>query len=148
MPFDFNAGLRIIYNDSVDNMNEDLQDFEADGLAVTATVHNTIPLELMATLVPIGVDGKELTGVSVSKATVASAKAEAGKSMEENAVDSELKIEIKFNNPADLKKLDRLRFNINAEAINAEGGTLYSDQYLKVNDMRLRLTGQIIGNFN
>ena len=148
VPFDFNAGLRIIYNDSVDNMNEDLQDFEADGLAVTATVHNTIPLELMATLVPIGVDGKELTGVSVSKATVASAKAEAGKSMEENAVDSELKIEIKFNNPADLKKLDRLRFNINAEAINAEGGTLYSDQYLKVNDMRLRLTGQIIGNFN
>lgn len=148
VPFEFNRGLSIVYNDSVVDMNEDLRDYEADGLRVTAVISNAVPLDLEATLIPVGLDGEVLDDIVVDKAAVAAARSEAGLTPAESAVESEVVINVKFNNPADLKKLDRLRFRVAAAANAPQGGALRSDQYLQVKDMRLRLTGQIIGNFN
>ena len=148
MPFEFEQGLNIVYNDSVVDMNEDLRDYEADGLRVTAVISNAVPLDLEATLVPVGVDGKVLDHISVDKVAVAAARSGEGLTVDAAAVDSEVTINVKFQNPADLKKLDRLRFRVAAAANAPQGGALRSDQFIQVKDMRLRLTGQIIGNFN
>ena len=51
-------------------------------------------------------------------------------------------------NPADLQRLDRLMLKIEAEGTQPGEGVLSSNQYIKVTNMRLRLKGQIIGNFN
>lgn len=148
VPFEFEQGLSIVYNDSVVDMNEDLRDYEADGLCVTAVISNAVPLDLEATLVPVGVDGKVLDHISVDKVAVAAARSGEGLTVDGAAVDSEVTINVKFQNPADLKKLDRLRFRVAAAANAPQGGALRSDQFIQVKDMRLRLIGQIIGNFN
>lgn len=148
VPFEFEQGLNIVYNDSVVDMNEDLRDYEADGLQVTAVVTNAVPLDLTATLIPVDVDGEVLADVQVDKVDVAAAGTQQGLTVEQAATDTEIVINVKFARPADLRRLDRLRFRVAAAANAPQGGELRSDQYLQVKDMRLRLTGQIIGNFN
>lgn len=154
VPFAFENGLKIVYTDSVSDMNEDLKDYEAEGIIVTATIFNTIPLELVASAVAVGVDGNVLPGITITPATVAPAKAaEAYASEAEiiaNGVNTDVELTMTLADPSDLKLLDKLRLTIAAESVqtNGENGILSSQQYLQVNDMRLKLTGNIVANFN
>ncbi len=143
VPLSFNKGLRIVYTDSVTDMHKDLKDFAAEGLDVTANIINTVPLQLKATLEPLDTEGRVLEGIKVTPATIAPASIDNGAEM------SPVRITLTLNNPDDLKRVDALRFRITAESIQDEGvGQLCSDQYIEVKDMRLRLNGQVVGDFN
>lgn len=151
VPFEFNQGTRIVYNDSVTDMSKDLKDYQADGIVVTADVLNAVPMQLIATAEAQDVAGQPIPGITVTEATIAPAKAVsslATTDIEQNAVTTPITIEMTLANPADLQRLDRFMLKIEAEGTQPETGVLSSNQYIKVTNMRLRLKGQIIGNFN
>lgn len=139
VPFEFDAGLKIVYTDSIDDLHDDLQDYEADSAAVSAVIENCVPLELDLELIPLGLDGAELTCIHVDKVKVAAAEGDAPKS-------SEVYINIRLDNRSDLKKLDKLELRISASSIN--NGKLNSQQYVQAKDIRLILKGQVVCDFN
>lgn len=138
IPFVFDEGLCIVYNDSITDLHKDLQDYQAEGVVATADILSTVPLDLMATIEPVGIDEKVIESISVTPAVVKAGNAE--------GVSTPVEISITLKNPADLQKLDRLRFRITASA--SESDVLTSEQYIQVKDLRLKLTGPVIANFN
>lgn len=146
VPFTFNAGLKIVYNDSITGMNKDLVDYQADGMLITATVENAIPMQLFVSGTAIDVNGNALPGIHISEATVAPATGNEVNG-EYEALDTPITLVVTLDNPADLGRLDRINFNVKAGS-DEQGGTLSSDQYILVKDIRLKLTGNIIADFN
>jgi hypothetical protein len=135
VPFQFNSGLKIVYDEVIDNMSGDLEDLGAEGAEISALVDNKIPLALQLTAMPLDKNGREIAGVTVSTLEVPA-----------NA-ESMVKLEIRFANPTDLQKLDQIALKVNAETI-ANGVNLTSDQYIQLKDIRLTLLGQIIADLN
>lgn len=156
MPFKFGGRLNIVYNDTIEDMNEDLQDYEASALVVTAKVVNTIPLNLKATLDAADINGNRIPEIKITPTKAYVTRATEYDESEGNnvPVESELQFDITLDNPKDLKKLDKFFFRIEAEAKeneneeDADKPALMSDQYIIVKDMRLKLKGQIVGDFN
>lgn len=139
VPMKFDAGLCIVYNDEVDEMNEDLKDYEADGITLTADAVNTVPLDLVASIKAVGLDGLELPNIEISDATIAAATAN-------GASNTPITLTITLANRADLKKLDKIKFTVTAKAQSSD--ELRSDQYLRLENMRVKLNGTITANFN
>ena len=138
VPFVFEEGLRIVYNDSITDLHEDLADYQAEGVVATANIISTVPLDLTATIEPVGIDDKVIKSIQVNEAIVKAGNAE--------GVSTPVEIRITLNNPADLQKLDRLRFRITAAA--SQSDMLTSQQYIQVKDLRLKLTGPVIADLN
>ena len=143
VPFEFNNGFVIVYNDSTDSMKDDLEDYAAEGVRVTADVNNTIPLDLVATITAVDVDGNPVPGVTFDKANIPAStvgKAEAKTSVQ---------IDATLSDPYLLRKIDRFMFKINAASgESTETHKLYSTQYLEFTNVKVRLKGQIIADFN
>ncbi len=135
VPFKFNSGLKIVYDETIEDMNADLKDLAAEGAEVTAIIDNKVPLALQLKAIPLDTRGKEIPGVEITTVEVPA-----------NA-ESTLTLSIRFANPTDLQKLDQLLLKVNAETV-ADGVTLSTDQYLQLKDIRLRLLGQIIADLN
>ncbi len=147
VPFAFEEGLCIVYTDSVTDMNEDLKDFAADNLAVTANILNAIPLQLEATVEALDVKGNVIEGIKVTPATIAPAAKGGGAKTE--AKTSSVEIGLKLMDGNLLKQVNTLRFRIVAKGMEDQNGAyLTSNQYIKVEDVRLKLKGQVVGDFN
>ena len=154
VPFTFENGLRIVYNDSITDMSKDLEDYEADGVYLTADIFNTIPLRLHVSAEPVDAQGKVISGISVTSAIVDAAEpisaTDTEGTVEASGKTTSVAIEMTLSDRSLLKQLDRLRLRITADgtAVGEKNGTLSSLQYIQVNNIRLRLKGQIVGNFN
>ena len=142
VPFQFDKGLTIVYNDSTDSMSEDLEDYQAEGLMLKATAQNTIPLDLVATITAYDVDGNVVPGINFSEI-----KVPAGDGT--NVKEKEVEISATLDEPSLLQKMDRLKFSVKAaNDVNGQVHELCSTQYLRFADVRLYLTGKVIGDFN
>ncbi len=141
LPFEFTNELRIAYNDSICDLSGDMEDISVGGAKVTADFVNTIPLSLNAKLIPYDYDGREMTDVIVKPIVI-----NAGSLENPTSTKSEISIDMK-NSPNALQRLDKFVFKIEASADEA-GGELLSTQYLKVNDLRLQIVGDIIYDAN
>ncbi len=146
VPFSFNGGTTIVYNDSIDDMNEDLKDYQAHGLVVTGDAYNTIPMKLLASIEPVDVDGNVIKGISVTEADIAAGKGINSAEADNGAVKSNIEISLTAEDPADVSRLDKLRFRV--VAASEAQGDLCSNQYFLIKNLRLKLKGQIIGDFN
>lgn len=135
VPFKFNSGLKIVYDEVIEDMNDDLQDLAAEGAKISAVIDNKVPLELQLTAVLLDKKGNEIPGVTVSTLEVPA-----------NA-ETPIDLTVKFANPTDLQKLDQISLKVKAQTV-ANGVTLTSDQYIQLNDIRLTLLGQIIADLN
>ena len=135
VPFKFNSGLKIVYDEVIEDMNDDLQDLAAEGAKISAVIDNKVPLELQVTAVLLDKKGNEIPGVTVSTLEVPA-----------NA-ETPIDLTVKFANPTDLQKLDQISLKVKAQTV-ANGVTLTSDQYIQLNDIRLTLLGQIIADLN
>ena len=143
VPFEFNGGLTIVYNDSTSSMHDDLKDLKSNGtLKVTANVLNTIPLGLVIGLEARDVNGDVIPGITFTK----EATAEAGDGINEKA--SALTLSAKLTHEDDLSKIDRIYFKVRAESGNNGNHKLVSTQYLKLNDIKVRVEGGVIADFN
>ncbi len=143
VPFSFNSGLKIVYKDSIMDMNSDLKDYQADGLTLTATAVNSIPLNLNLTLTPIDVNGKVMTDITVEPVVIQAAPQASSSS---TTTETNIELVMSTTNPASISKLDRFNIEVNANSINSN--QLCSNQYFLLKDLRIKLNGQVIANFN
>lgn len=141
VPFQFNSGLKIVYRDSTNSLNEDLQDYQAEGLVVKATAYSTVPLDLSATVYPVDVDGNEISTIKVDQVKIQASNDGATEKA------TEMEVSVKLTDPKDLQKVDRFLFRVSADA-KQSNLSLNSKQYLRFDNVRLQLKGKVIGDFN
>lgn len=143
VPFEFTNGLYIEYNDSTDQMNDDLKDYQAEGIQIRSTVINKIPLRLLAHITATDLSGNTIEGIRFTPATI-----EAGGD-DGQPTSTDITLEALLDDPADLSRVDRLRFRIEAASgENVAEHQLYSTQYLQFTQIKLRLIGKVTANFN
>ena len=144
VPFKFGKDLCIVYNDSIEDMNKDLKDYDADGAEITATAENSIPLDLKVELKAYDINGKLIptTELEITTATVNAAPIGGG------TTNSDLAITLRPKKDGVISRIEKLLFKITAASKVDGEGQLTSDQYIKMLDLRFRLKGQIIANFN
>ena len=145
VPFEFKNGVTIVYTDETDGMNEDLKDYAADGIQISAEAENTIPLDLKATISAYDMNGNLIPGIQFDEVDV-----KAGGGTDATAVTTALTVKANLTDPNLLKKLDKLEFKINAasEATSNATHKLVSTQYVQLKNVKLKLIGQIVADFN
>lgn len=154
VPFEFDRGLKVVYNDSTESMHSDLKDLSATGtLEVMADAYNTIPLELLVGLKAVDVDGNELpVEFNTTEAHVAPGDGSTytmnGEVKERSGseVMTPIKITAKLDDKDLLSRIDKLCFNIHADATGSN--KLVSTQYLKLNNIKIKLHAGVIADFN
>lgn len=154
VPFEFDRGLKVVYNDSTESMHTDLKDLSATGtLEVVADAYNTIPLELLVGLKAIDVDGNELpvefntveAHVAPGDGSTYTMNGEV-KQRSGSEVMTPIKITAKLDDKDLLSRIDKLCFNIHADATGSN--KLVSTQYLKLNNIKIKLHAGVIADFN
>lgn len=135
VPFMFNRGMKIVYEEIVKDLGGDLEDLAAEGAKITATIENKVPLALELTAVLLDKNGDQIPGVEVSRVSV--------QALSESTVN----ISVKFDNPYDLQKLDQLSLKVKATT-EGDNVTLTSEQFLQLKDLTFELLGQIIVDLN
>lgn len=144
IPFEFNSKLSILYRDTTDCMNDDLKDYQASGVTVTAEAKNTVPLKLTVELKALNVWGNEIALAHPATGTIEAAPSNDGEKT------SPFSVNVTFKDPSDLSRVDRFAFLVKAAADQPDGQQrkLTSEQFLQLSKILLRLNGQIIGDFN
>lgn len=154
VPFEFDRGLKVVYNDSTESMHSDLKDLSATGtLEVMADAYNTIPLELLVGLKAIDVDGNEVpvefntveAHVAPGDGSTYTMNGEV-KQRSGSEVMTPIKITAKLDDKDLLSRIDKLCFNIHADATGSN--KLVSTQYLKLNNIKIKLHAGVIADFN
>lgn len=152
-PLAFAEDAVIEYADDFDGWNDDLDDLElSEGTYVrlTADAQNLVPATLIVEATPLGVDGTDISNlieVNVKKGTV---KASADGV---TAVNSPLEIELREKVKGALQKLDGLSYKVKGKASHdgttVTGINLNSEKHtLKLENIKVKLVGKVIGNFN
>lgn len=154
VPFEFDRGLKVVYNDSTESMHSDLKDLSATGtLEVMADAYNTIPLELLVGLKAVDVDGNVVpVEFNTAEAHVAPGHGTTYtmnggvKQRSDSEVMTPIKITAKLDDKDLLSRIDKLCFNIHADATGSN--KLVSTQYLKLNNIKIKLHAGVIADFN
>lgn len=159
-PIAFAEGAQIVYNDTFDGWHADIEDMdvadESDlGVTLTANVENGVPAYLAVTVTPIDESGADMSndievGVYVNGTKDGVVKPSSGS----GKVASSLSIVAKQKRSGGLNKLDGfiLKAAGTASADGAEavtGVTLNAKAHtLKINDIKVTISGRYIGDFN
>ena len=152
-PLAFAEDAVIEYADDFDGWNDDIDDLElAEGtyLRLTADAQNLVPATLIVEATPLGLDGTDISKlieVNVKKGTV---KASADGV---TAATSPLEIELREKVKGGLQKLDGLSYKVKGKASHdgttVTGIILNSEKHtLKLENIKVKLVGKVIGNFN
>lgn len=152
VPLSFEQNLNIVYNDSVQDLNKDLNDLDKVILKkanVLLTVDNAIPLKLQLkpeNVLIKDVYGNELTAV---KKTIEEDKQYVTESTDgEKPVTSELVLNLTSEDTAFLSKIDRICFKLSAVPGSATGVPLKDTQWLKVTSIKLSVPGGVNVDLN
>lgn len=154
-PITFDEDARIVYTDSIDGWNNDINDLElADDsyISLSTAIENRVPAYLSVKVDPIDVDGNVIDENEISvKVTPATLQAsEDG----ENSKVTPINIEIRQGEKGALKRLDGIAFRIEGGASvdgsnPVVGKTLNSEKhFLIARDIVVKLVGKVIGDFN
>ena len=152
-PLAFGKDAVIEYSDQFDGWNDDIEDLELSGntyVRLTADAISKVPAALILEATPLGVGGADISNlieVNIKKGEV-SASTDG-----ETAVTSPLEVEIREKVKGGLKQLDGLSYKVQGKATHkgttVEGITLNANKHtLKLNNIKVKLVGKIIGNFN
>lgn len=152
-PLAFGKDAVIEYSDQFDGWNDDIDDLELSEntyVRLTADAISKVPAALILEATPLGVGGADISNlieVNIKKGEV-SASTDG-----ETAVTSPLEVEIREKVKGGLKQLDGLSYKVQGKATHngttVEGITLNANKHtLKLNNIKVKLVGKIIGNFN
>lgn len=152
-PLAFAEDAVIEYADDFDGWNDDIDDLElAEGtyLRLTADAQNLVPATLIVEATPLGLDGTDISRlieVNVKKGTVKASTDGV------TAVTSPLEIELREKVKGGLQKLDGLSYKVKGKASHdgttVTGIILNSEKHtLKLENIKVKLVGKVIGNFN
>ena len=153
-PIAFAENAQIVYKDTIDEWHEDIEDFELSDnsyITFTANIENRVPAYLTLNAYAIDVDGQRMGDdeikVEVSNTVIASADGE-------TSSETPLTIRVSQNDGRALSRLDGLVFDVTASASDGganpvEGMTLNSEKhFLIARDIKIKLVGTLIGDFN
>lgn len=152
-PLAFGKDAVIEYSDQFDGWNDDIDDLELSEntyVRLTADAISKVPVALILEATPLGVGGADISNlieVNIKKGEV-SASTDG-----ETAVTSPLEVEIREKVKGGLKQLDGLSYKVQGKATHngttVEGITLNANKHtLKLNNIKVKLVGKIIGDFN
>lgn len=152
VPLSFEQGLNIVCNDSVQDLNKDLNDLDKVSLKnakIMLSVDNAIPLKLQLKAENVQIKdvyGNELTAV---KKTMEEDKQYVTESTDgEKPATSELVLSLTSDDTAFLSKIDRICFKITAVPGSATGVPLKDTQWLKVTSVKLSVPGGVNVDLN
>lgn len=152
VPLSFEQGLNIVYNDSIQDLNKDLNDLDKVGLKnvkVILSVDNAIPLKLQLKAENVQIKdvyGNELSAV---KKTIEEDKQYVAESTDgEKPATSELVLNLTSDDTAFLSKIDRICFKITAVTGTTTGVPLKDTQWLKVTSIKLSVPGGVNVDLN
>lgn len=153
-PLAFDEGAQIVYTDTIDGWNEDIDKFSfAEGayIEMTTEVENKMPAYLNVSAFAIDVNGKEIPQhrirVDVSNSVKASEDGE-------KAVVTPVTIKLRENEKGALKTVDGIVFRVTAaagekDALIIVGKTINAYKHtLTARNIKVRLVGKIIADFN
>lgn len=152
-PLAFAEDAVIEYADDFDGWNDDIDELElAKGtyLRLTADAQNLVPATLIVEATPLGLDGTDISNqieVNVKKGTVKASTDGV------TAATSPLEIELREKVKGGLQKLDGLSYKVKGKASHdgttVTGINLNSKKHtLKLENIKVKLVGKVIGNFN
>lgn len=152
VPLSFEQGLNIVYNDSIQDLNKDLNDLDKVGLKnmkVILSVDNAIPLKLQLKAENVQIKdvyGNELSAV---KKTIEEDKQYVAESTDgEKPATSELVLNLTSEDTAFLSKIDRICFKLTAVPGSATGVPLKDTQWLKITSIKLSVPGGVNVDLN
>ncbi len=156
-PIAFAENAQIVYRDSVDGWNSDLEDYELSDnsyIELTANVENRIPAFLTLSAYAIDVNGNRMSDseieVKVDNTILASSNGV-------EPVGSAIVVKVTQKQSDALERLDGLVFDFAASARNPQNQaqvvappvTLNSRNHtILINDIKVKLVGTVIGDFN
>lgn len=153
-PLAFDEGAQIVYTDTIDGWNEDIDKFSfAEGayIEMTTEVENKMPAYLNVSAYAIDVNGKEIPQhhirVDVSNSVKASEDGE-------KAVVTPVTIKLSENEKGALKTVDGIVFRVTAAAGEKDAQTIVGKTInaykhtLTARNIKVRLVGKIIADFN
>ena len=148
-PIAFAEDARIVYNDSIDDMNKDLKDLDfADGtyINVDANVENKVPAHLTVSAYAVDVNGKRMGDdmISIVVSNVVAASPDGT-----TPVVTPLNVKVQQNKAGVLKNVDKLMFTIEGAAKEngntVEGVTLNAYKHtLVAKDIVVKVVGKMI----
>ena len=152
-PLAFAEDAVIEYADDFDGWNDDIDDLElaeSTYLRLTADAQNLVPATLIVEATPLGLDGTDISNlieVNVKKGTVKASIDGV------TAATSPLEIELREKVKGGLQKLDGLSYKVKGKASHdgttVTGIILNSEKHtLKLENIKVKLVGKVIGNFN
>ena len=152
-PLAFAEDAVIEYSDDFDGWNDDLDKLElAEGtyLRLTADAQNQVPATLIVEATPLGLDGTDISNqieVNIKQGTVKASTDGV------TAATSPLEIELREKVKGALQKLDGLSYKVKGKASHdgttVTGINLNSEKHtLKLENIKVKLVGKVIGNFN
>lgn len=142
-PLQFNNGTEIIYTDSLDDWNGDLEDFDARHAEISLDAKNTIPLAMEMTADAIDVNGNVMSEIT---ATVTGG-VNAGTA--ENPSTSKLTIRLESKADGAMKRLDGIIYKIRATVPeDMQGKVLNENQSLQLDNVVISVKGGITIDMN
>ena len=148
-PIAFAEDARIVYNDSIEDMNKDLKDLDfAEGtyINVDANVENKVPAHLTVSAYAVDVNGKRMSDdlISIVVSNVVAASPDGT-----TPVVTPLNVKVQQNKPGVLKNVDKLMFTIEGSAKEngniIEGVTLNAYKHtLVARDIVVKVVGKMI----
>lgn len=149
VPFTFDKGFTIVYNDSTDSMNDDLKKYAAKGIVIKAEAQNAVPLDLIVGIEAKDVNGQVIDGIKFNDVTVPAGPDTYDDQNEPIATTAPITLEATLADEKLLSKVDKLIFKVHAaDNDELQSKTLVSTQYLRLATIKLRLKGGVTADFN
>lgn len=145
-PLEFGDEFNIVYNDTINNWNKDIKDYEMKEVEVTLNAENAIPLNLNLDAKAIDVNGNEMQDVEV---VVVEPGMVAAGSLTDKKTSALTVILCNKDGVSRIKNLDGLIFTLrgNVDPANSER-ILNANQTLKLKDLKLRIRGGVTMDLN
>ena len=149
VPFTFDKGFTIVYNDSTDSMNDGLKKYAAKGIEIKAEAQNAVPLDLIVGIEAKDVNGQVIDGIKFNDVIVPAGPDTYDAQNEPIATTAPITLEATLRDEKLLSKVDKLIFKVHAaDNDELQSKTLVSTQYLRLATIKLRLKGGVTADFN
>lgn len=152
-PLAFGENANIVYEDSFTGWNDDIDELdlaEETYIEVTANVENKVPAYLTVKAYPVDAQGNKIE----DKLLVEIPDEVAASTDGTTAVTTPITMKITPKVKNSLKQLDGLVFRLEGSAKSANGNKVTDislnerEHTLKLNDIKVKIVGKIIGDFN
>ena len=152
-PLAFGENANIVYEDSFTGWNDDIDELdlaEETYIEVTANVENKVPAYLTVKAYPVDAQGNKIE----DKLLIEIPDEVAASTDGTTAVTTPITMKITPKAKNSLKQLDGLVFRLEGSAKSANGNKVTGislnerEHTLKLNDIKVKIVGKIIGDFN